>query len=233
MKIPHNQRTLNNKLYQKIRNIHKAMMRRCYVKTSQSYKNYGAKGVYVAKEWHTLDGFLQDFDKITGYNETKFMAGQLQLDKDKRQLNVERKVYSLETTEFITPSENSGFRETNRKMILISPQGDKFIEHNREKFCREHGLSSRHLFSVLNGRSRHYKGWQAFYLEEFSENKLIKFQKIVGKSPEGEIFEFNNIQKFAREHGLSAPNINMTMSGKQSNHKGWTFEKIQSGGIIQ
>ena len=47
-----------------------------------------------------------------------------------------------------------------------------------------------------------------------------------GISPEGEEFIFDNINKFAREHGLNQPNIWGCLSGKRKTHKGWQFENI-------
>lgn len=35
----------------------RSMMNRCYIKSDASFKNYGAKGIRVAKEWHDLDTF--------------------------------------------------------------------------------------------------------------------------------------------------------------------------------
>lgn len=41
-------------------NSWKAMMRRCYDKNFQSYKNYGAKGIIVEKSWHSFVNFHKD-----------------------------------------------------------------------------------------------------------------------------------------------------------------------------
>ena len=35
-------------------------MRRCYNPNQGSYKNYGAKGIQVAPEWHDFARFLED-----------------------------------------------------------------------------------------------------------------------------------------------------------------------------
>jgi hypothetical protein len=42
-----------NELY----NTFQLMMRRCYAKEYESYKNYGAKGVKVSSDWMGIDGF--------------------------------------------------------------------------------------------------------------------------------------------------------------------------------
>lgn len=45
----------NSRLY----NIWKAMMARCYNKNSETFKNYGNRGISVCKEWHDLDCFIE------------------------------------------------------------------------------------------------------------------------------------------------------------------------------
>lgn len=58
-------------------------------------------------------------------------------------------------------------------------------------------------------------------------------QRIKGISPNREEYIFNNIAKFAKRNGLSAPNISMVISGKNKTHKGWEFTRLQEGIIIQ
>lgn len=40
----------------------------------------------------------------------------------------------------------------------------------------------------------------------------------------------NNQREFAREHSLSNECVSLCLSGKQKNHKGWEFCRIQNGG---
>lgn len=39
-----------------------AMLRRCYDKKFHGYKYYGAKGIDVSKEWHSVKNFINDMD---------------------------------------------------------------------------------------------------------------------------------------------------------------------------
>lgn len=41
-------------------------------------------GCSVCERWLTLSNFVEDVPKITGYDEEKFLNGELELDKDKK-----------------------------------------------------------------------------------------------------------------------------------------------------
>ena len=43
---------------------------------------------------------------------------------------------------------------------LLTPDNKRKIVHNMRAFCREHALSSSHMFEVANGLIRTYKGWR-------------------------------------------------------------------------
>lgn len=42
------------------------------------------------------------------------------------------------------------------------------------------------------------------------------------KSPEGEVVEIFNLEKFARDNLLDSSNLNKVFAGKRKHHKGWT-----------
>lgn len=226
-------RTYENILYKRIFTIHKGMLGRCYNPNSTSYSTYGAKGVTVDERWHNLDNFIEDIDKIDGFDYNKFIKAEIQLDKDFKQIGVKNKVYSLNTCVFLGRSDNCGNRNNNQDMIIIDPDGNKYESRNREKFCREHNLDTRHAHAVLQGKNPHHKGWQFFYKETFNPANVLLKQIILGTNSDGDEFLFNNISTFAKEQNLSGPNISMVLSGKNKTHKGWTFKIIQKGFTIR
>ena len=57
-------------------------------------------------EWHWLSKFAEDFVKLDGYDEEKFLNGELELDKDIKS-NGKNKEYSLENCMLISKSENT------------------------------------------------------------------------------------------------------------------------------
>lgn len=225
-------RTDNNKVYSKIRALHKSMISRCYNPNNSSYKNYGGAGVVVAEEWQELNDFIATIDLVDGFDIELLLDGKLQLDKDIKS-NTNNKMYSVDTCVFATPSENSGNRKNNRECLAIDIDMNIYHFKNREKFCREHSLLSRNVFNCLQGKISSYKGWQFFYKDSFDESKIKKPQTIKAIDSNGNEFLFNNISTFAKEHSLSAPNISMVLSGKNKTHKGWRFILINKGFIIQ
>lgn len=48
----------------------------------------------------------------------------------------------------------------SKSWIVISPEGEEFIIINLRRFCIEHGLDQGNMMKVVNGRSRHCKGWK-------------------------------------------------------------------------
>lgn len=83
---------------------------RCYNTNCISYKNYGAKGVYVCDAWLEDPAAFINWGIENGYKKG------LHLDKDIKcnEMNISPKCYSPETCCFVTPQENYNNRRTNR-----------------------------------------------------------------------------------------------------------------------
>ena len=91
----------NKKVYKKWT----SMLERCYSeKLHKKYPTY--IGCTVCKRWLLLNNFIHDFKLIYGYDEEKFLNGELELDKDIKS-NGTNKEYSLENCMLISKSENS------------------------------------------------------------------------------------------------------------------------------
>ena len=67
---------------------------RCGNENSARYKDYGGSGYSVCDRWKTLDKFIEDVDKIEGFNEAEIISGNLSLDKDSKDMS--NKIYCLE-----------------------------------------------------------------------------------------------------------------------------------------
>lgn len=210
------------------------MMQRCYQSTSGSYNRYGELGITVSEEWHDLNNFIETIDQVDGFDLDKIVNGELQIDKDIKYEG--NKVYSKGNCTFVSPSENSGFRPSGIRPFIAIHLKNNIRKRvvNREKFCRENDL---HPFDVWkmchknagkgNKAANFYKGWQFFYEEDFSENK-IKLKKIIkGISPNGEEHIFSNIRKFSTSHNLNENLVHAVLKGRQHTTRGWTFEVIR------
>ena len=155
-----------NIVYRKIYGIWKNMNDRCYKETYRYYKNYGLKGVYVCKRWHELNNFIEDIDKIDGFDFDLFINGNLTLDKDSKIKN--NNVYSLENCRFITKEENNKFKPHQQKDIIgISPEGIIYEFFNQSEFAREHNLRQSTIGDCLNGKCKTHKKWKFYYKQDW------------------------------------------------------------------
>ena len=80
------------------------MLERCY---SEKYhkRQPSYVGCLVCDDWLTLSNFVRDFKLIDGYDEEKFLSGELCLDKDIKSNGVNKK-YSLENCMLVSKTEN-------------------------------------------------------------------------------------------------------------------------------
>jgi len=50
---------------------------------------------------------------------------------------------------------------------------------------------------------------------------------ILGISPDGKNYKFQNMERFAQENNLTSPNIYQCLQDSDLRHKGWRFVYIQ------
>ena len=96
---------LENRIYV----LWRAMIERCYSEYRLNVKPTYRK-CKVCDKWLRLSGFVEDLPKIKGYDLWLNNKGKYSLDKDILQENEEFKIYSLETCQFVTITENSSER---------------------------------------------------------------------------------------------------------------------------
>lgn len=89
-------------------------------------------------------------------------------------------------------------------------------------FCKKHDLDVTVLPGVLSGKRPHYKYWvlPSRPIIKPPKPKETKWHSI--KSPKGEIYTFNNICDFCRQHKLERTGINKLVLGSQNKARGWT-----------
>jgi len=98
--------------------IWKHMLHRCYNEYDDNYHKYGFLGVSVAERWFDFENFVVDIPSIENYDKILFDSKVLQLDKDKKQIDlpIGKRIYSLETCCFLTAQENLFYSRKNRKV---------------------------------------------------------------------------------------------------------------------
>lgn len=196
------------------------MMGRCYNKNNPKYKNYGGRGVTVDERWHKLGNFIEDVDKIDGWDEEMFINGELRLDKDKKDIN--NKVYSLNTCTWITNAENCKFKpNAQTPTMAISPDDIEYEFLNITEFSKEHNLSSSCIHSCLSGRFNHHNGWQFYRKGDKPPKKRKRFLAIDGNGVT--VIEFSQSELADR---LSIPRnkvYNAFRKGRNNTYSGYTF----------
>ena len=149
-------RTKNNPEYRIIYSKWKNMMERVYNPNNSNYNNYGGAGVTVCKKWQTLDGFIDDFDKINGYNYDKLINHELCLDKDMTDIN--NKEYCLEKCSLIPITDNNKYKPNQQYPITaINPNGIMYIFGNQSEFAKAHGLRQSSIADCLSGKCKTHK----------------------------------------------------------------------------
>jgi hypothetical protein len=146
--------------------IWRNMIYRCCCKSDKSYKYYGGKGVTVCKRWHRFDYFFADIKTIHGYSQQAFDDHKLRLDKDL--LSINHKIYSPQTTMWVTDLTNqkrraNEYNEQNKKYAIF-PDGHIEQIYHVTDFCKTYGLHKQNVNLCLAGEQCSTKGFK-FYKE--------------------------------------------------------------------
>lgn len=156
-------RTYQDERFKKVYMLWYNIYRRCYNKDYPQYKNYGAKGVFMSERWQNLDHFIEDVDKIEGFDLAKFLEGKLVLDKDIRSFG--NKEYCLANCVFTSIEKNNRNKPNQQKpFCATSPDGEEFEVYSQSEFAREHGLRQSNISNCLRGGKKRHKGWTFKYM---------------------------------------------------------------------
>lgn len=157
---------INTREHWKEYKIWEDMIYRCYSQTDKAYKYYGAKGVVVCDRWHRFDFFFKDISKIHGFNQDLFNQGKLRLDKDI--LSIENKIYSPQTTMWVSDLTNQKRRtaeyNNRNKKYAIFPDGHTELIVNVTDFCKTYNLHRQNVNLCLAGKQVATKEFR-FYKE--------------------------------------------------------------------
>jgi hypothetical protein len=137
------------------------MINRCYNQKSTEWVHYGAKGVTVCSRWQCFSTFVSDLPSIPGYDKTRFMQNEIQLDKDKH--SVEFKEYAPECCVFLPAQENN---EVSRSISFkaVHESGEEIVGRNMARFCRSNGLSHGWAIQCMQS-GKQYRGWKFLRLK--------------------------------------------------------------------
>lgn len=224
-------RTWNNPVYSKAYSLWKSMKARCYNANSKAYVHYGAKGVTMSDRWLIFDNFLEDLDKIEGFNYTEWIDGKLHLDKDIKQQGESNKIYSLETCMFVSPKRNTEERATTIEFWVVNSVGKLSKEKNLESYTREHNINTRSAHNMLfdkNSNLKHVKGYQ-FFKEKPTESQILKRKLFKAIKPDGTEFEYTANKQITDVYNIPSYTIQKSIREGNKTKHGWKFELIQDG----
>lgn len=117
-----------------------------------------------------------------------------------------------------------------RMQVLEVTADDREILNNRERDYLAIAINDD------NCVNRHKKAFRSRYGQKCTEQHKRRLSESQCRrrgnrkstvrlvSPEGRVYETNNVAAFAREHNLTQPLLNQVASGKTLSHKGWTLE---------
>ena len=136
-------------------------MQRCYNENHPSYKYYGNKGVIVNERWHVFNNFIEDIDKINGFNIDKFLKGEIHLDKDLTILG--NKEYSLEKCLFVTKEKIINLNLINKNNLLRYLLKEKYIHLLINQSLQKSNLAQNNISMCLKGYQKSHKKWRFKY----------------------------------------------------------------------
>lgn len=141
--MPYGWASKNKKLYR----TWKDMLRRCYdEKYHKRKRTY--ESCYICERWLLLSNFIEDFPKITGYNEEKFLAGELELDKDIKS-NGTNKCYCLKECMLVSKKEN--IRQSNKTMDYKSEEYRRKISESQFLTVAQINKNTNNIINVFHG----------------------------------------------------------------------------------
>jgi len=219
---------MRDPLYKKLRGIQRGMKTRCYNPNNPAYKWYGAIGVRVCEEWLGIEGFLRTIDSVDGWNEEKFLKGELDLDKDFKVPG--NKLYSPETCCFVDKLKNSTYRpNAMQEVIGLSPEDKLHSFTNIAQFAKTHNFHKANIAKAAKINDMAY-GWVFTYKSSRKDIYLLKQEllserrKFVltkeGKTP----LEFQYSTEAAEFIGVSRYTAEIMLRAGKT-HNGWRLHR--------
>lgn len=142
---------MKHSLYDTWKNI----MARCYNQNDSRYKYYGAKGIVVEKQWHTLENFIEDVNNHL-LNGHLLYEAEYQLDKDIKGGNI----YSLENCTVVTGEQNREEKlKKQRKKIKATNDSEAIIFDSMAETADKLNIPQQTLYRYLKSGKQHSSGF--------------------------------------------------------------------------
>ena len=185
-----------------------SMLYRCYNEEyHQTKKGECYIGCSVCERWLTLSNFVEDFKNIDGYDEERFLNGELVLDKDIKsgKRGEKNKQYIMIECLLTTQEENS--KEAMRTRDYSDIRGRELSEEHKRKLSE-------------NARKPN-KG--KFGSEHPNSKKIVQYNKQTHEL----IKIWDSMMDVERELGIAQQNISECCKGKRKSAGGFIWKYVE------
>ena len=213
----------NNRVYRKWQ----SMVRRIY---SEEFTSKECNKCYIevvlCLEWHWLSKFTEDIKKIDGYDEEKFLNGELEIDKDIKS-NGNNKEYSLKNCMFVSKTAN--VRQSNKTRSYEYMKGEnnhnknglkeetkkKISESRKGKYCGENSGN----YGLIRSEETKRK------ISESKKGKTHKGKKVAQYDKNNNLIKvWNCIKNACDELKISSSTISACLKGRQKTAGGFIWK---------
>lgn len=155
-------------LRERLRSVWKHLIDRCTNPKFKQYKDYGGSGICYDSSWNDFNVFVEDAIKIQGWNKDKFLAKEIELDKDIKYRGNNK--YSLETCLWVTRDMNMILRPTQLRPFYAYNVNTNKIAYGESPyiFSRVYGANTSTIYNVLSltNRKKSTNGWYLWFIDE-------------------------------------------------------------------
>ena len=113
-----------------------SMLKRCYDPVAHDFSRYGAAGVSVCKDWHSLANYLVAVKQLPNWDKKSNDWRTYQLDKDYYSSNQ----YSPDTCVWLTATDNSTYRGTTVPVRITDCFGHERVFLSIREAAKEMGF---------------------------------------------------------------------------------------------
>ena len=128
----------------------------CMIQRAYSKKFHERQQTYigcsVCERWLFLSNFVEDFSKIDGYDEEKFLNGELELDKDIKSNGVNHE-YNLENCILVSKIENIRQSAKTRDNNYLQGENHYLFGKNRTEETKEKISKTRKEKGIAKGKN--------------------------------------------------------------------------------
>ena len=173
----------------------------------------------VCERWLTLSNFVEDVPLIDGYDEERFLMGELELDKDIRS-NGTNKQYIMNECAFVTHKENQQQAVKTRDNVYL--QGRELSEETKQKMSESHKgkyhtEETRHKMSENNGMKN------KFGSECPNSKKVAQYNK-----QSNELIKiWDSMHDVERELGIANSSVSKCCRGKLKTAGGYIWKYVE------